>query len=93
MNWNFVSGAQREYEMITKLRSIDINSNITNLVSNTWAENNTDATYARHGSRSHGSTPSSKSIVMHLTLNLDLLLLVIICLKNGLEIQEFLILD
>ncbi|WBL21485.1 SusC/RagA family TonB-linked outer membrane protein [Zunongwangia sp. HRR-M8] len=63
MNWNFVSGAEREYEMITKLRSIDINSNITNLVSNTWAEDNTDATYARHGSRSHGSTPSSKSIV------------------------------
>ncbi|MBD0833384.1 SusC/RagA family TonB-linked outer membrane protein [Aestuariibaculum sediminum] len=63
MNWTFVEGAERSYQPISNLYFMAPNSNLTTLVNDTWAPDNTNASYARLGSRTHGFTPTSRSVV------------------------------
>lgn len=62
-NWQFVQGAERSYEAITNLYAVSAYYNSTDLVLDTWSEDNKDATYARIQSGTHGYTPTSRSIV------------------------------
>ncbi|MGE0078274.1 MAG: SusC/RagA family TonB-linked outer membrane protein [Bacteroidales bacterium] len=63
MNWVFVQGPQKQYTAITNLYYFSVAQNALSLVKDTWTETNTDAKYARLGSGTHGSVPTSKSVV------------------------------
>ncbi|AWK05731.1 hypothetical protein HYN56_16395 [Flavobacterium crocinum] len=63
MNWNFSQGAQRQYDKISNLYSINAISNPTPEAFQTWTPTYTDAPYARYGSPSNGYTPTSRSVV------------------------------
>ncbi len=64
MNWVFSYGAEKEFTKITGLQTPDLNKNFDRIVLDTWNPENTDATYARWGSSTHGSpgSPSSRSV-------------------------------
>ncbi|MBD0825479.1 SusC/RagA family TonB-linked outer membrane protein [Aestuariibaculum marinum] len=63
MNWNFVQGVDRHFEEITNLYFTIPNWNKTTVALDTWTPDNTDASYARLASPTHGGTVTSRSIV------------------------------
>lgn len=63
LNWNFSSGAQREFTPITNMYYPNALENPNPVVRDTWSVDNKDAKYAAYGSASHGYTTTSKSIV------------------------------
>lgn len=57
-NFQFVSGNSRLWNIPGRLAAVDITQNQTDLVNDTWTPNNTGATYARIGSRTHRDNSS-----------------------------------
>ncbi|HYQ57496.1 MAG TPA: TonB-dependent receptor, partial [Draconibacterium sp.] len=62
-NWQFVQGAERNYDAISNLYSFQSSYNALDIVNETWREDFRDAPYARLSSGTHGYTPTSRSIV------------------------------
>ncbi|WP_159520670.1 TonB-dependent receptor [Sunxiuqinia indica] len=62
-NWQFVQGAERNYDAISNLYSFQSTYNALDIVNETWREDFRDAPYARLSSGTHGYTPTSRSIV------------------------------
>ncbi|WP_163410261.1 SusC/RagA family TonB-linked outer membrane protein [Flavobacterium ajazii] len=62
MNWNFSQGAQRQYEKISNLYTVNPFTNPTREVFDTWTAENPNASYARYGSPTHGYIATSRSV-------------------------------
>ncbi|WP_321978290.1 hypothetical protein [Aureibaculum sp. 2210JD6-5] len=64
LNFNFVQGNKKEWARgANEFAFVDPNKNVTTAVFNTWTPDNTDATYARIGSATHGTFPATSKNV------------------------------
>ncbi|WP_346882071.1 TonB-dependent receptor [uncultured Algibacter sp.] len=64
-NFQFVQGNERIWQRAVSLGGVNLSENTTDIIYNTWTEENRDARYANIGSRSHGSIvdPTSRAVV------------------------------